>query len=186
METSVYTVYSAGTGRIFGCTTSTIAPILADGQAMIPVGSNPRTQRVNISDPLNPVVEDIPPYVPTLAELKEEAKGVLANRRWDIEVGGMPFNGSTIATDDRSKLLLASAAAKARDDAEFTTKWKTADGEWIELNVAAIGAIYTAVFDWVSACFAREEELTNLIDSAADAEELATLTASIEPFWPDA
>jgi len=127
---------------------------------------------------------NIPPPVLSLAELKAVAKQSVADRRWEIETGGVTVSGTVIATDDRSKLLLSSAAEKARADSTFTAKWKTADGSWAQLDAVTILAIYAAVFGWVDQCFAREAVLDDLIDAAADEAALDALSSTIEAFWP--
>ena len=124
------------------------------------------------------------PPPPTLIELKSDAKKRTAQRRWEIETGGISLNGSGIATDDRSKLLLSSAADQARADATFSAKWKTADGSWITLDAATILTIYGAVFAHVRACFAREAVICGLIDNAASPDDVAWLAPAITAFWP--
>jgi hypothetical protein len=96
----------------------------------------------------------------------------------------MPFNGTTLATDDRSKLLLSAAAAKAQSDPDFTTEWKMQDGAWVTLNAQAIIAAYAAMFGWVTQCFAREQAIGEMIDAAADAGDLDDLAPVILAFWP--
>ena len=90
----------------------------------------------------------------------------------------------TVATDDRSKLLLSAVATQAQVDPAFRTEWKMQDGTWQTLNADGLIAIYRAVFGWVADCFAREQALGDLIDAAEDEETLSGLTSLLEKFWP--
>lgn len=116
---------------------------------------------------------------PDTQEVKDRALSRVALRRWEIETGGV--NG--IDTDDRSKLLLSAAAQKARLDPQFTTRWKTAGG-WIAVDAPSLIAIEEAVFTHVSNCFAREEQLAELVNACESIQEVAALTETIEQFWP--
>ena len=110
------------------------------------------------------------PIVPDRTILGE---GGSPTRRWEIETGGMSFAGATLATDDRSKPLLSSAAAQAATDSTFTTEWKTDDGTWVTLEAAAIIAARDALFAFVQSCFAREQAIDASIDAAPDEASLA-------------
>jgi len=140
--------------------------------------------RVNLSNPAKPVLELIPSPQKTLADIKRETKAAVASRRWQAETGGMPFGGGTIATDDRSKLLLASAAEQARLNPAFTVDWKLEDGSWAHLDAAGVGGAYAGIFAWVNACFAREKALCALIDAAANEAAITALSPTIQAFWP--
>lgn len=126
----------------------------------------------------------IAPIVAVLAELKDDAKAATAQRRWEVETGGMNFGGSILATDDRSKLLLTQAAAKAEADSVFTTEWKAADNSWVMLDAATLIAARDAMFAHVQNCFSREKDIDALIDSSADSAALAALGPAIQAFWP--
>lgn len=119
----------------------------------------------------------------TLAEIKRSAKAEVASRRWEVEVGGIPFGGGTLPSDDRSKVLLASAAEQARRNPDFVVDWKLSDGSWAPLNAATIIAASESVLAWVSDCFAREKVLCDQIDAAADQAAVEALKPVINAFW---
>ena len=129
------------------------------------------------------VVVPVPTPEPTLDERKATLLARLAERRWEVETGGVTIGGMTVETDDRSKLLIVNAAARAREDSTYTVRWKIGPGTFITLDAATLIAAEAAVFAHVQRCFAREAELSGQID-AATAEELAALKATVEVFWP--
>lgn len=76
-----------------------------------------------------------------------------AQKRWQVETGGVNVNGLVIATDDRSKTLLMGARISAAANPQFTTPWTFADGSEQKLDAATILAASDAVLAHVSACF---------------------------------
>ena len=101
----------------------------------------------------------IPPYESPVPDLY----AYLADLRWQTETGGIMVNGLSVATDDRSKLMLSGARIKADNDPTFTTKWKGSDGSFIVIDAPTIIAISDVVLDHVDRCFAAEDTVTGLI-----------------------
>lgn len=97
---------------------------------------------------------------------KSNLTAYAADKRWRKEVGGIVVGGVPVATDDRSKLLIAGARIKADANPEFTTKWKT-DGGFVLIDAATIIAVSDAVLAHVDACFAMEDEVIAEIDAGA-------------------
>jgi hypothetical protein len=91
--------------------------------------------------------------------------GYAADVRWRKEVGGIVVGGVPVATDDRSKLLIAGARIKADAKPEFTTKFKAADGSRILIGAATVIAISDAVADHVDSCFETEDAVLAAIDA---------------------
>jgi len=120
---------------------------------------------------------------PTLAALKSAALSALADRRWQVETGGITFAGHKLATDDRSKLLVSDAARRAEADSSFTTKWKACDG-WATFAASDLIAARNAIFAHVAACFDREAALAAQIAAAANEAALAALDPAVRAFWP--
>lgn len=130
-------------------------------------------------------VVPVTPPGPTLAERKAALLAELAERRWHVEAGGITLeSGARIETDDRAKLLITGARAAAMADANFSTRWKCADGEWATLTADQVLAVYTAVFGHVAECFSREAEIAEQV-VAANAETIDRVAALIPPFWQD-
>jgi len=118
-----------------------------------------------------------------LPQIKARVLGNLAARRWQIETGGTTVAGIALATDDRTKLLLQGAAQAAQNNPAFTTRWKTPAG-WVQLDASAVSACYSAVFEHVENCFARESELAAQIDACTTQEQLQVVEQAIQTFWP--
>lgn len=87
-----------------------------------------------------------------------------ADARWRRETGGVQFGGFTVATDDRSKLMIVGARAAAQADPDFTTEWKLPDAGFVTLDAAAIIAISDAVLAHVAESFSREAAVIAAIE----------------------
>lgn len=154
--------------------------VIADGETIVRgVSGRPGLDRV-----VNGEVSAIPvpaAPAPTVEQMKATLLARLAERRWEVETGGIQVGGARVATDDRSKLLIADAARRADSDPEFTTRWKAENG-WVILDASTIIAVRDAVFAHVASCFAREGDLADMITSADVVTE--DLAAAVEAFWP--
>ncbi|MFG0553978.1 DUF4376 domain-containing protein [Pseudomonas sp. yb_9] len=102
---------------------------------------------------------------------------LIAARRYQAEIGGIELAGLPIATDDRSKLLINGAAARAARDSGYTLKWKTEEG-FIDLPADQVLAMADAVADHVQACFDREAELQAAVADGSITAEM------LEQGWP--
>lgn len=114
-------------------------------------------------------------YEPTLDDKRAAKKHEIAAARYEAETGGCTVDGVTIATDRGSQALLTAAVVTARLDPTFSTRWKCADGHFVTLDAMQLRAIGDAVTTHVEACFAREGELCELIDTAQTPEDLAAI-----------
>lgn len=102
----------------------------------------------------------------TAAELSarvDELYAYAANVRYEREVGGMLVGGMAVATDDRSKLLLAGARIKAEADPSYTTRWKVSNTDRVDIPAAQIVAMSDAVLAWVDRTFDVYDKVANLI-----------------------
>ena len=93
--------------------------------------------------PLNKSMMILP--INPVAAKREVLTLYAADKRWQKEIGGFEFNGLHIATDDRSKIMIAGARESAKDNPDFTTPWVTSTGEIALLDAATIIAISDAV-----------------------------------------
>lgn len=116
-----------------------------------------------------------PPALPP--EPAPDWPAIVAARRYTAEMAGTTVQGMAIATDDRSQGLITGAALAAMLDADYTIKWKTAEG-FVELTGAQIIGVASAVRAYVQACFDREADLL-----AAVAERSIT-EAMLDEGWP--
>lgn len=99
------------------------------------------------------------------AESKRELAAYASAVRYDKEVGGITYNGSPIATDDRSKQMILGARMVAQADATFTTKWAATDGTIVALDAPGLVALSNAVLAHVQACFLRFASVKADIDA---------------------
>ena len=96
-------------------------------------------------------------------------KQVVAAVRYHYEVAGINVGGLQIATDDRSKTLIAgkwnrAMLAKQEGDTAWTCRFKAPTG-WTVLDADQMITIGLAVEDHVQRCFDREGELAEAIES---------------------
>lgn len=102
-----------------------------------------------------------------VAALPTRLKAYLANYRYGIETGGL--NG--IQTDRETRANLVSARTLAKEDANYTVKWKAANGTFVALDAATIIATADAVAAFVAKCFASEEVVAAAIDAGTHTTE---------------
>lgn len=131
--------------------------------------------------------ELIAPSELTFGETVAAKKADLARLRYKKEVGGVVLpNGQTIATDDRSKALIAGARLDTMTDPAIVTDWKT-DLGWVQIDAATVAVIATAVAAHVRSCFSAERSHCEAIDALA--ADPATTAAEIDEYdfttgWP--
>ena len=128
-------------------------------------------------------VEEIPTAPPTLAERKTALIERLAERRWEIETGGFTYNGKTVKSDadSQAKVNALMTGIGLLGDS-FHTSWKCKNG-WLQLDALGARELVTAGFAHVARCFAREGELAEEINSAAEGD-MPALAETVEAFWP--
>ncbi|ODT13502.1 MAG: hypothetical protein ABS35_37735 [Kaistia sp. SCN 65-12] len=78
-----------------------------------------------------------------------------ANKRWQVETGGITINGVTIDTSRDSQAMITGAYAWSQANPSQPIQFKASSG-WVEFDAATMAAIATAVGAHVQACFAAE------------------------------
>lgn len=107
----------------------------------------------------------------------------LADYRWQVETGGLSWDGHTIPTDDRSKTMINAGADRARRSGSAPSAgWKISADTWIDATVQQMEDLQEAVETFVDACFAREKELAQDILDAENEDDLDAV--DIESGWP--
>ena len=117
------------------------------------------------------------PEKPRAADVKAGLVAYAADKRWQMETGGIIVDGVPVATDDRSKVMIIGARAAAQSDPNWTTVWHGTDGGAYPLNAAAVLAISKAVEAHVNATFATFAAVKADID-AGDITTLAEIDAA--------
>ena len=176
-----YTVFDTATGAIkrSGCVSyDDVSDQPEAGEGVIAgIAGSWETDRVEVVDGIPTVV----PIVKTLAEQKSALLARLAQRRWEVEVGGTEVGGYAIATDDRSKLMLTGAFMAQAANPEFSTNWKTGSG-WVTIDAATIRSLYASVSAHVDRCFRREKEIGDSITAAQTVDGVEGIRAEVESF----
>lgn len=102
-----------------------------------------------------------------------------ANKRWQVETGGITVNGATIDTSRDSQSMITGAYTYSQAHPEQTILFKAASG-WVTLDAPTMAAIATAVGAHVQACFAAEAAVQAAISAGT-----ITTTAEIDAAaWP--
>ena len=93
-------------------------------------------------------------------------KSILATYRWEVETAGIVYGGLPIRTDDRSKLLIEGAYAKALDenDPAILKKFKGPAG-FVTIDNATLIAVSLEVATHVQKCFEAEADIDGQIDA---------------------
>jgi hypothetical protein len=120
--------------------------------------------------------------LPTFEQLKATKFNALASKRWQVETGGVTFNGLSLATDVTSQTKYIGAVVGAQIDPTAVLNWKMADGTFVELDATEITEIAMAVRAHIQACFDKEAELRELIELAEDQEDLDAIDITVG--WP--
>lgn len=127
-----------------------------------------------------PILIDPPVHIPSA----DDHRAAVASRRWHREVAGIVWNGYGIATDRESQDKIVQETRAIDRALRVDGKgWKCLDLAtgivvFRSTTNAEMMAIADAVYDYVSACFAREEAL--LSEIAAGTYDPAML----ETGWP--
>lgn len=155
--------------------------VLISEETYLAAIANPAPGKVRAHDAEGlPILIDPPVYVPTA----DEHRAAIASRRWQQEIAGIAWNGYGIATDRESQDKIVQETRAIDRGLRIEGKgWKCIDlatsiTVFRPTTNAEMVAIGDAVYDYVSACFAREEAL--LAEVAAGTYDPAML----ETGWP--
>lgn len=121
-----------------------------------------------------------PESLVTLEEWKNRKREEIAAARYATETGGMDFYGVPVATDDRSKSLLYAAYGEAAQNPNFVDRWKGSDGVFRPVDAITIIALYGALRAHVSACFAKEAVLLDILAECENREEISQISWDME------
>ncbi len=116
---------------------------------------------VLLSDPITP-------------EDKAAKASEIAAWRYTEEVGGITFNGMTIATDRDSQALLSNAITGMQRYSVPSVSWKTSIG-FVQLDLNTLLAIGKLVWDHVEAAFGKESVLLAQLAAAETYADLAAI-----------
>ena len=106
----------------------------------------------------------------TVDEIKGELLPFLADYRWQVETGGIEVNNMPVHTDRDAQAKLTAARITAKENPNYSVRWKVADSTFHTLDASTIIAVADAVRGHVEAAFAAEA------DTEAEIED-GTLTS---------
>lgn len=107
------------------------------------------------------IIDNPPPQPATLQNLLAAAQ----KKRRALEIGGVTIGGIPVYTDPESQAKLHAARTAAKEDANYTVKWKTSAGTFATLDAATIIALADGVRAHVQMCFVAEEAVAAKINS---------------------
>ncbi|AZO58974.1 DUF4376 domain-containing protein [Mesorhizobium sp. M1A.F.Ca.IN.022.06.1.1] len=124
------------------------------------------------------VVADLP-----FSAVRDLKLAALADKRWQVETGGIVVGGAPVRTDANSQAKITGAVALFQNDPGLDTiDWEAQPGVWVTLDAASITAIGIAVGRHVQACFSRARTLSEEIMAAANLAALDGI--DIDAGWP--
>lgn len=123
-----------------------------------------------VSTPSVPVEEPV-----TLESARAQKLREIMAWRYTREIGGVTFEGVTIATDRESQQKIVGALVGMKDNFSASLDWKAADGQWITLTVEMLSAMSRVVFDHVQACYQMEKAYSQLASGATTIEEVGNI-----------
>lgn len=103
---------------------------------------------------------------------------IIADRRYQVETGGVTVAGVKLNTERDSQSLLTGAAFAASIDPDYRIKWK-ADTGFVDLTGEQVMGIASQVRAFVQACFNREAELLGAVADGSITAEM------LEEGWPE-
>lgn len=119
----------------------------------------------------------------SLEELRANKLAALAEKRWNVENGGINIGGAPVRTDATSQSKITGAVSLFQNDPQLTSlDWEAQPGIWVTFDAETMKAIGIAVGRHVQACFSRAKALSTQITQAQD--EAALEAIDIESGWP--
>lgn len=129
-----------------------------------------------IGDPLDFNLTQNEPVAPP--PTKSELHDYAAQKRYEVEVGGIVVNGVNVSTIREHRSLLKDVSEYLADG--DTRSFKDSTGTWVSATGLEFKALYAAVEAHIDGCFVTEKTVADKIDA-----DTITTTAEIdaEP-WP--
>lgn len=126
-----------------------------------------------------------------LSKRKDKLHKMVHNQREKVLTGGIEVTVSagtfSFSTKDRSRTLVDQSALDAKEsDDSWEKRWKTMSGDYVVIDKSDMEKIRKVVAKHVEACFNREEELKDKIDSISELEDLKGIKQKIlKDGWPE-
>ena len=128
--------------------------------------------------------EEFAGWAENIAAKRAELEAYIRQRAYELEIEGVEFNGSIIATGRDDQAMLSGAVNYLTLNPEAIINWQGVDGTFVSLNKAAVEAIASAVGAHVQAHFTRRKELSEELAEVPDTS-LEAFRDTITDFWAD-
>lgn len=132
------------------------------------------------------MVDGAPKYVHQVVDITaEEVKAILkdyaAQKRFEVETGGVTVGAIRVATDRESQALINGAYSAVQRDPQRIIDWKGINA-FVSLDASAVATLADAVATHVQAAFAMEATVSAAIDAGIITDRAAVDAAA----WPGA
>jgi hypothetical protein len=137
------------------------------GQTLVDVGGVPHRQWV----------------VPAIGDIRIELRRQLAAIRWDQQQT-MKWRGRVVASDDTTlgRIMAAVMQSQLTQDQTTTVQWKFGDNDFATLTLADLTAYGMAIGAHLQACYDREAELVDAINSTVGVVNVTAI--DLTGGWP--
>ena len=103
---------------------------------------------------------------------KDNIKLAVSGKRKEVQNGGFVYSGTKFPSTTADQVTYANLdiIAQANNPATYTINWKTLDNTYIELDGYQIKNINVKCNEHIQACFNKEKEYYDMIDTLTEAE----------------
>lgn len=128
---------------------------------------------------INNIAQDL-----SLVDAKNVMKQKLLEIRQKKEIAGITINGMSIATQDEDVNKIQGAFQALSEGFVPSISFRTADGNFVNVDLALITVIGTCLSQYKVSCFDRHSSLSTNIDNCTTLAELRVLIPDIDSGWP--
>lgn len=118
------------------------------------------------------------------AAYRQRLGELIKQRAYELETGGMVVNGSRVNTDRSDQSMVGNALSWLTLNPEETIQFQQADNTFVQLGLAQIQGLASAMGAHVQAHFLRRGELFAELAETEDAD-LPAFEAKVRKFWED-
>lgn len=101
-------------------------------------------------------------------KIKKLVKEHLANKRYEMEIGGVIWNDLLVDTDRSAQAKLSSVFVLIKNELWTSGKWKFKDGKFRLLNKNQMLDLCLTVMNHVKICYEKEDQIIQWIDEHDD------------------
>ena len=106
-------------------------------------------------------------------------KNTVANRRYDIEVGGVTFNNTVLPSDRTTRKSIAAELNGMQSSGAATLNWKFNSNLWVTFTLTELTALNVLYSTHVQKCFDMEFNAKTIIDNTTTFTALQQLDLDV-------